>query len=861
MTTVRRHLTLLLTGLLAACGAGTGSSGGNPGSTANGIAAPQEVSALPTKSNSAAAARSLPSALATDPVTDYSSAETFKFVDEQALSQFNTLNTIFKALAETHYADPENVNQGPYGCMVEWDDKGGSTTGKQLVPWVVDSEMTADAQSRQVNRVKVWMQMNMGDGQMHLIKVELDIYEAPTQLADGSYSDYGVWNLNAKFDEAAIGYFAASSDHDANGLSVVMLHQVDASGGAGGPGPETKGILRRSGTAGYGLVSFPDYSSCQGPSCSPVISTVSYAYNANHVALEQADNVVYKDRNSVVDLVNRYGLFDATTGDDVTKTHSFGFPVNYVDPQGHQHWGYYGSWQGRHQLGYDGMNEIPPGSTVTRSDLPPSAPAQSFIASDLFTGTLVKRTLVPGDIQGIKGIVVQTWVNKNFPLGWDGTHWLTCPPGEWINVNGDYANPGVPVCSNGPGPDATPTMFTDFASLVLNPNDPQQQVTINLNQQCAYPCSQPPPPVMLVYDGTQFYHTDWTPSPGPMTQPVSNGNPYVPQTGDQLWVNLGGPIYVSYDGTGFVQKKVLSFSQNNMTAVFDPNGDQPYALDPNLEYYFNTPGVDYVVKATGTSTYDVKVELQSVANPLNASTFVPAGTTFRQQWDNGACSVTCPSPLAQSTYSFDVSSMKLVYACVSDSDKQNNVKAGDALTTPQWGLVAYDASCNNTGVQYNWDYPQGQQPGNFGTQQYLKRGDGSYVILEDPIRLAPIQLANHHGDVLTLSLQFDGNWVNGLPDVYSDLQSNDFVLTQAIADKVVVIPAGTEVVDANDATKHYLFKPLQMNEYLSVIADPGDVDLTPAAGLDLSIVPGFVDAHLPALPNVPLKYSEGKLIQ
>lgn len=889
MTTSRRSWTALLAVLLTvACSKGTAPTGSAPGdnttgggvsASVGGIAVPKEISALPTKSTSGNALssgterrvlqRTRATMLATDSGTDYSQAQTFKFVDEQALSQFSIFNTIFKALGQTHYADPENVGHGPYGCMVDWDDKGGSTTGKQLVPWVVDSRMTTDSSGKQMNEVQLWMQMNMGDGQLHVIKIDLDIYAAPTQLADGSYADYGVWKLNAKFDEAASGYFVASSDHDADGVSVIMLHQIDVGAGHGGgpgvPGPETKGILKRSETAGYGLVSFPDYSSCHDPSCSPLISTVSYAYNANHVALRKGGDVVYKDRISIVDLVNRYGLFDATTGENVTKSHSFGFPIHYVDDAGLQHWGYYGAWQGRHQLGYDGMNTIPAGKTVIRADLPPNAPVQSFTVSDVYTGTLVQRTLVPGDIQGLKGAVVQTWVNKNFQLAYDGSHWLTCPPGSFVNLFGDPAHPGIPVCSNGPGSSlGSPSVYTDFDSLVLNPNDPQQQVMINYNPPpapCNGPCPPPQPmqPEALVYvAGQGFYHTNWQPSPGPQSQPTSNGIAFVPSKGDQLWVNIGGPIYISFDGTSFVKKTVLTQTQNSFMPTFDPNGDIPYVLDLNFEYYFNTPGVNYVVTRTAGS-YDVKVELQGVANPVNASTFVPAGTIFRQQWDSSNCSATCGT---QSTYRFDVNTMKLVYVCVGTQDQNASGKsAGDVVTYGQWGLVAYDASCQNTHVQYNWDYPQGGQQGNFGAQQYLKRADDSLVILEDPIRLTSIELRNHAGSTLTLSLQFDGNWVNGLPDIYNELMNNDFVLTPAIADKVVVIPAGTEVVDANDSTKHYLFKPLQMNEYLSVISNPGDVDLTPADGLDLSTVPTFVDAHIGNLPDVPLKYSEGKLIQ
>ena len=379
------------------------------------------------------------------------------------------------------------------------------------------------------------------------------------------------------------------------------------------------------------------------------------------------------------------------------------------------------------------------------------------------------------------------------------------------------------------------------------------------------PCPPPQPsqPQMLVVDANgALCHTDWMPGPGPMTQPTCNGTLLTLVDYGQLWVNVGGPIYISFNGSTFVRKTVVSFDQQTNTATFDPNGDTAYTLELDREYYINTPGVNYIVKRTGATSYDVKTELQSAANPVNASAFVAANTIFKQQWDQSACVTTCPAKPTQSTYKFVTDSaspnyLKLVYDCVSSSE--TGVSKGDVVANGQWGLIAYDSNCASTGVQYNWDYPQGGQ--NWGSQQFLEKGNGSYVILEDPIRLTSIQLPNHAGVAQTLSLQFDGNWVNGLPDIFNELQKNSFVMTQALADKVIVIPAGTEVVDAGDSSKHYLFKPLQTNEFLAVISDQGDVDLSLASALDLSTVPNFVDHNLGALPNVPLKYSEGNLVQ
>ena len=97
--------------------------------------------------------------------------------------------------------------------------------------------------------------------------------------------------------------------------------------------------------------------------------------------------------------------------------------------------------------------------------------------------------------------------------------------------------------------------------------------------------------------------------------------------------------------------------------MFDNTADQPYTLPLDREYYINNRGANYVVKRTDTSTYDAKIEIQTVANPVNAATFLQANTTFRPQWtDTG-----------NSTYQFittsaDPNFLKLVYATVGTND-------------------------------------------------------------------------------------------------------------------------------------------------------------------------------------------------
>jgi hypothetical protein len=837
--------------LLAAC-----SGGGTSGSTVSpppppppppagvaGITLPEEVSALPTSSASPAGpvmARLTPSLTVLPGAgTDYDKAVTMKWVDERALSQFDILNTIMKAVGQTHYADAENVNTGAaYGAVVGWEEDRGDGSSKQLKTWTVKSDMVDG-----VNVVKVWMENMMQDNPAAVVTAELHISQAPTRNDDGSYADYGAWTL-----EAAIpgpggirqGFFAASAVNAVDG-SLVMIQQNDNKGQ--GAGPATRGILHKSATAGYGKVEYPDYKSCQSPSCIPPTVTTAYAYDGSTVALQAAGgNVVVKDRSHPVDMVNRYGLYDAATGADVRASHTFGFPIRVDLGGGQMSWGNYGAWQGRHQVWANG-NSLDADVVVTRADVPPIG-APTYTTSRAFTGTLVHRTLVAADLADLAGLVVETWVNRNFQLSFDGTTWTDCVNGNWApsppSAPGQPPGPPVFTCGSGSAP------FSDWTSLVVNPADTRHMVNINAPPANPQPGQNPQPTNLCYLAGSSPpAFTLANMSPGGAMSCTGTAYPIVgPQ---QLWINVGGPIYVEFDGSGWVQKTVASFDQSTSTPTFDPSGDVSYTLELNRQYYINNPGGNYVVTSTSSGT-TVQIELQSVANPVDATVLAGANPVFQQAWMG-----TGGSTFRFVTDATSANFMKLVYDTVgaNDQNKSPAPVADEPVTSGLWGLVLASAP---SGDQYNWDYPMGCQ--NCGTQQYLLSG-ASYLLLDSPIRLAPLTLGARN-----FSLQFDGNWVNGLPDIYRDLQQNGWTVTQAIADKLVTIPAGTEVVDALDTATHYFFKPLQVCEYLPVIASPAtSPDLSQASALSLSGVPALRVPEIGAKPSVSVKYSEGKLVQ
>jgi hypothetical protein len=824
--TMNRTLTVsLIAGALA--GGWVGCGGGGGGTTANtppvtppaarttGFAVPTEISPVATSSTAPTgtfrALLAKAALAATDPGTDYSTAVTSRYVSEHAIDQFSIIETILNAISQTHYADAENVNAGPYKSIVTWqENNGGNDNGITTQTWVVDSKII-QVNGQDVNVVDAWI-----EDSGRVIEGEFKITASATQRADGSYLDYGKWTLNVKFDGSGTSYFEAVADIDGNGDTILKINNHEVHGGI----PfDRQGVVHKGAAAGYGKVHFTDEMNGN-----VVATTAAYAYNSAQLLVDSGSGGVYKDRAATVDIVERYGMFRADTGADVLKSHTFGFPVSFTQ-NGNAGQGYYGAWQGRHSLWVNGGGSVPEGTTLTVTSQDPSRPGTYLTAS--YTGTLTKRTLKTADISDLLDLPVEIWANFQHNLTWNGTQWM---------------ENGAP--------------FTDFASLVA-----QQRMNVMISRWSMMGGQQ-----NYVYDpagpaGAGFYTAamgqdgGWTRTGSQCYQPALN---------DNLWVNINGSLYIEYKGSGnWVQKKVTSFDQQTYTPTFDPNGDTAYSLTPNFQYYINKQGGNYVVTQTAPGVFDVKVEIQTAANPVNVTDPVKAadllGTvaTFHSQMGSS------------STYRFDVDPasptfMKLVYATVASPDTAH---VGDPVTTGQWGLMAYDGNGQSLGVQYNWDYPQQGQT--FGTQTFLYTVDAgqnrTYKLLDDPIALAPLTLQNANGQSRAYSLQFDG-WMQGLPQFYDELARNDWNVTDAVAAKVVNIAAGTVATDALDHTVTYLVKPLKVGIYLKPAAVPdATLSLTAANAINLadpSLLPQYSDNGMGAEPSVSqIKYVGGIKVQ
>ncbi len=788
-----------------------------------------------------------------DPGTDYTLAVTHKFVEEPVLDQFEIVGEILDSLAQTHYSSEDNINKGPYRALVASVGESGGTQQKKLESWIVNSKLDQGAII-----VQVWVEDK-------LILAEFRFSKPTTATSVGC----GGWTVNAFFPDpdgsgpAGSGTFTLSVIEEGGGATYKMHERFEE----GGQVFERKAIVKQIGSEGHGKVSFiepPGPGSCGniGGPCPGSLVTAKYAYNDTRLAVQKVVDqvvfpVVFKDRTNFVELNQRYGLFDVDTGKDILRTKTFGFPIVYVDKNGINRHGFYSAWQGRHQIHSDSFDPIPAGTNVKREDFREGQTAETFTTSALFKGIFSKRTVKLSDINILKNVPIEIYDNRFFNLTFDGTNWIDCKDFNFTTF--------PPTCA--PGQDK---VFTDFQSLVFNPDDTRRFVNIgggfdpNLGGQPKnYACNLNTNTKMCDFFEAAFDFTG---------KLVVSDKKLDPAKGTQLFVNISGSIYIEYKGvspdlpSGWVAKQVLSFDKEKFLPEFATT-TVPFELELKREFYVHQQGTNYVLERTAASTYNLSTEFQTAINPKNVQdpNLIDPNWIFKFQFggpdDSTYRFVTNPletDPSGSSTY------LKLVVKEVGPNDKE----AATSTVVKQgiWGLVAHDQTKDAvvkdpTGrpIQFNWEFPYSDAD-RWPTAQYLKRSDGTFVFLSDPVRFAPLKLTDGAGMTVDYHLEYDG-WLHGLPDFFREIEFNNFEINTDISNKVVNIADGTVVTDEASTTTRYVIKPLEVGVFMRVVPDPGNLGtpLASAGQLDLSSVPPFVKPNLPAIPPtvVGVKYSEG----
>lgn len=952
-------------------------------STAAALTIPSEISAVPastTGSNAPARTKNLNSAVrnlakaatATGlPATsDYALAPTSTFVDEHTLEVFSIIEQVLNAIGQTGFKD--QLNTGPYKVMVAWEDEENGRPVKTLEEWIVDARSIQaskpDGSTGDVLRLLAWINETDHNGEESLIKAEFKIYTSPTEdtAQEGAYLDFGEWDMNVLFDASSTavdtgdpaGFFVAQA-RVVNGVSTLKVQDSEVRDI--GLREQIKGILVREGDAGYGKVQYPDWETCHNPSSGFDCSTLTefpskvtgYGYNDSYLAVEEFDRdgaslgVDYKDRDvtNAAEMVHRYGMYykeagtvgSATVaeGEDVLKQKSFGFPVTFTakskdDPNvTFRAFGYYGAWQGRHQLwgpddnnfvAYNG-NNASTATVFTKQDFGPTGDNAPTYYLREFAGTFTKRTLVDAELADILGVPVETWINKHFDVSFNAS------AGAWEYCDGfiDWPsfNPSTmtrPDCRDRSSNEIIAySTFSSFNELKTSDGD-RRWINIgywdqqtNQQRQYVYLDSTNSSGV-TGYTDPGFYAAQQG-NMGRMTAIVP-AELLSPTDGLSMFIDIGGAIYVQYTGefsgptttTGWVQKELLSFDTSNWQPTFGST-DTAFTPERGRDYYINANGVNFVVKRTDaditngfqSGDYDVRIELQTAAHPENtnaSASVLPAGTVYLAQPWNRDVKYTLVTDPTNANYlllvvKHDASGNSTVGAVETDdiwglvaynagsiandytagtgfSDDQPLDATGTAVTVDEWGVPT---DPNSRPTEHNWEYAGANE--NWGKQRFLASvADATdYIILDDPIPLQSFTLTNLGGDTKTFSLRYDG-WMHGLPELYFELQKNDWQMSDDIRNKIVKIAAGTVVTDSSatysdNTPVKYFIKPLNTSILLHVLTDTEETaagsSLPTINSVDLSTLPSFTAHGMGAVPTVDwdgnalvLKYSEGK---
>ncbi|MEM7232168.1 MAG: hypothetical protein AAF517_08345 [Planctomycetota bacterium] len=904
MSVIRRHIAVgslfcaAVLVLFSGC-SDSSSGGGTITTTGEGIELPAEVSAVAARGDAGATIRvgringsvgaalrsyvgtAQPAVADLPEGSDYHTWQVRKFVDIKVLDVFEIIDTIFDAMRQTGYTDEDNVGQGWYKTLVAFKDEGeGGRTETSLQEWYVNSQLVVSG-GQTTNRVTVKIVENDEDFEQ-LIRVQVDVEEAPTENEDGTLADLGVWEIRASFgpnDGTATntGFFHATGS--IAGDDTAKLTISDSFTRNEGPDDEeitseTRAVIYRSEEEGYGSVEVPDWDQCFGggpggpgddedddnPCADGTVPNVEiqFSYNDRYLSVTVDEDTVSFDRADEHELVYRYELFDGTTGDLVQKETEFGFPVRGGE-NNNQH-GYYGSWQDRHELWMDG-DTLETGATVVRDgffqgDEPPSYTVVRF------PGALTKIGLVEGSLDQLENIAAEIFLFNDFRLVWnaEGQRWERCD-GE-----GEFG-----------GCETQEDFTSGLSTLVQRGDGDQKHINVHscsFNEETEeFSCND------YVYQETEeggaFFVAQFDEQTG---QLVPTQTQLTPTDGQELWVSIGGRTYIQYTGefdgetttTGWVEKELSEFNFDTWTPVFNDEGDTEFFFENGREYFVNNRGANLRVRRNGddgtAEDFEVYMEVQTVAKPGDdLATLYPEGTVLVDPWD--------PEFSSRYTFETDPASdnyLLLVFETVNETDQSEGFSAGDVVTNKDiWGLrIVGDESSFEEATLFNWEY---RGEGDFfGGVTYLRDSDNELVLLSEPIRFQPVALPRTDDIVndraeeewLTYSLMFDG-FLHGLPDTNYELQKVDFEgdgITAILSNNVRIADGLELTSDDGDGT--YLVKGVDVGIFLGFVTDFPDgeqPDMTEATGLDLDEeIPEFTHPDIDGtVPDAELLYVEG----
>ncbi|MCO4793403.1 MAG: hypothetical protein KC493_06820 [Bacteriovoracaceae bacterium] len=565
-------------------------AGGVTPTQVSGYALPSSIEAIPTESSQSIQAKKQNSSFISKmsnvgtikqkTISDFDSDEVRLKINEESLEHFDIVDGVLQALNQTKYADPKNINQGPYAALVKFEDDEGSP---ELEKWIVDSSMIVE-NGKTINLIKAWI-----DEDDELASVEFKIFEAAN-----AENKYGKWQFDAKInrkDSQKVGYFSAKIDIDESNRSIVLINAKDL-GDEGSYG--VKGKLILSDDSGQGIIQYPEHNYNEEDNTVTFYDKVTrYAYDQNHLLIDnrsvdsQLSSRSCKDRNQYQDLFLDYNVYDSN-GMNIRKSKTYGFSVKLpgsVDSPDKYYW--YGAWNGRHGLhGHNEMISLPVGTILQSEDR--ELPSKEYFFGASYDGHLKKYSYRESSLEEIKGHTFESHHHENFSFVFSsesgGWHKCTGAQNEW-----DCSSVGSEAFDfNSLKPDAILKRESGFNGHI---NGVSMELSINES-------------------GSGFAGV-------------------VPNDGDTAWGWMGHPLFLKYDGIDFHSYSYLFTDLDRWR--YELGESSVYELD-NYRYELRAHDLKFVVEHN-SGDFTVSREIEEVILP-NQQAELLASVDFRDRHDS-----------------------------------------------------------------------------------------------------------------------------------------------------------------------------------------------------------------------------------
>ena len=369
------------------------------------------------------------SAYATDPQHSYVQDAT-----SEQIGQVNMITCIMSALR----ADAL-VNDGNYIALVDQNKcdsakRGGSSSSDSSSQ--APSYMTAVVNSTRASntdpmRAKIWIN-DVGEGDQEMtIFVNLSATAPPTDT-----NPYGTFRLD--FCGKATGMNQCMMQGYLQG-SDTGVNYYQHEGGGGRDNTTALKLNATSTSSGSGRL---DATQSENNASQQVI--FNFAYNSDYFL--RGDQCFTRDANDVDTGLSvwRYGVYDSTSGDRITR--NSGFPIDYTSPGGQVYHGYLGYWG--LNLPPDAMATLTNGSTVQKVDYSSgNAPTKTDYTVMLAGGKLTKYTKKTSTLHALDKIKFTTFVN-DFSSVIPGAQPNTQYEMFWDETSGKFEVTGAFACDN-----------------------------------------------------------------------------------------------------------------------------------------------------------------------------------------------------------------------------------------------------------------------------------------------------------------------------------------------------------------------------------------------------------------------------